>query len=126
MDVGNSLNPTIDIGQIEGAFVQGLGWVTLEELVWYTLACGRHSPSHTHTHIHTLDSSCSRQLPLLYLSFSRRAKNQSPIPDGWLLTRGPGTYKIPGFNDIPIEVPFFICCDRCKCVSHSSSSMSLC
>ncbi|XP_063775025.1 xanthine dehydrogenase/oxidase isoform X2 [Pseudophryne corroboree] len=32
MDVGNSLNPAIDIGQIEGAFVQGLGLFTLEEL----------------------------------------------------------------------------------------------
>ncbi|XP_043916138.1 xanthine dehydrogenase/oxidase-like [Protopterus annectens] len=32
MDLGNSLNPAIDIGQIEGAFVQGLGLFTLEEL----------------------------------------------------------------------------------------------
>jgi xanthine dehydrogenase large subunit len=33
-DVGASLNPAIDIGQIEGAFVQGAGWLTTEELVW--------------------------------------------------------------------------------------------
>lgn len=33
-DVGNSLNPAIDRGQIEGAFIQGLGWLTTEELVW--------------------------------------------------------------------------------------------
>jgi len=33
-DVGDSLNPAIDLGQIEGAFVQGLGWLTTEELVW--------------------------------------------------------------------------------------------
>ncbi len=33
-DVGNSLNPAIDKGQIEGAFIQGLGWLTTEELVW--------------------------------------------------------------------------------------------
>jgi xanthine dehydrogenase large subunit len=33
-DVGKSLNPAIDIGQIEGAFVQGMGWLTTEELVY--------------------------------------------------------------------------------------------
>lgn len=33
-DVGRSLNPAIDIGQIEGAFVQGTGWLTSEELWW--------------------------------------------------------------------------------------------
>nr|AOE43260.1 xanthine dehydrogenase [Coremiostelium polycephalum] len=59
LDVGNSLNPTIDIGQVEGAFVQGVGWCTLEELVTF--------------------------------------------PSGYLFTRGPSTYKIPGFSDIPLE-----------------------
>jgi xanthine dehydrogenase/oxidase len=34
MDAGVPINPTIDIGQIEGAFVQGCGLFTLEELVW--------------------------------------------------------------------------------------------
>jgi xanthine dehydrogenase large subunit len=33
-DCGNSLNPALDLGQIEGAFVQGQGWLTSEELVW--------------------------------------------------------------------------------------------
>ena len=33
-DVGTSLNPAIDLGQIEGAFVQGMGWLTTEELWW--------------------------------------------------------------------------------------------
>ncbi|MCF2869664.1 xanthine dehydrogenase molybdopterin binding subunit [Octadecabacter sp. G9-8] len=33
-DAGASLNPALDIGQIEGGFVQGAGWLTTEELVW--------------------------------------------------------------------------------------------
>ena len=33
-DVGASLNPALDIGQVEGAFVQGMGWLTTEELVY--------------------------------------------------------------------------------------------
>ena len=45
-DCGRSLNPAIDLGQIEGAFVQGMGWLTTEELDWD--AAGRmrtHGPS---------------------------------------------------------------------------------
>lgn len=60
MDIGRPINPAIDIGQIEGAFVQGQGWSTIEE-------------------------------PLI-----------SPS-SGFLLTRGPGLYKIPGFKDIPVD-----------------------
>jgi len=33
-DTGTSLNPALDIGQVEGAYVQGAGWLTTEELVW--------------------------------------------------------------------------------------------
>jgi len=33
-DCGSSLNPALDIGQIEGGYVQGAGWLTTEELVW--------------------------------------------------------------------------------------------
>ncbi|WP_297516127.1 xanthine dehydrogenase molybdopterin binding subunit [uncultured Caulobacter sp.] len=45
-DVGKSLNPAIDLGQIEGGFIQGMGWLTTEELVYD--AQGRlrtHAPS---------------------------------------------------------------------------------
>jgi len=33
-DAGKSLNPALDIGQVEGAFIQGMGWLTTEELWW--------------------------------------------------------------------------------------------
>ena len=33
-DVGDSISPLVDLGQIEGGFIQGVGWLTLEELVW--------------------------------------------------------------------------------------------
>ncbi|KAF2366370.1 Aldehyde oxidase/xanthine dehydrogenase molybdopterin binding [Trinorchestia longiramus] len=60
MDVGQSLNPAVDIGQIEGAFLQGQGLFTIEELRY--------------------------------------------TPEGSLLTRGPGAYKLPGVQDIPCEL----------------------
>ena len=46
-DVGRSINPAIDIGQVEGAFIQGMGWLTMEELVWHpqTGALLTHAPS---------------------------------------------------------------------------------
>jgi xanthine dehydrogenase large subunit len=45
-DAGHSLNPALDIGQVEGGYVQGAGWLTTEELIWD--AKGRlrtHAPS---------------------------------------------------------------------------------
>jgi xanthine dehydrogenase large subunit len=45
-DVGNSINPAIDIGQIEGGFVQGMGWLTTEQLVWSEAGLlATHAPS---------------------------------------------------------------------------------
>ena len=45
-DVGRSLNPVLDRGQVEGAFVQGMGWLTTEELWWDTAGRLRtHAPS---------------------------------------------------------------------------------
>jgi len=46
-DVGRSLNPAVDIGQVEGAFIQGMGWLTTEELVWHpqTGLLMTHAPS---------------------------------------------------------------------------------
>jgi xanthine dehydrogenase large subunit len=45
-DTGASLNPALDIGQVEGAYVQGAGWLTMEELVWDDKGALRtHAPS---------------------------------------------------------------------------------
>ena len=45
-DVGRSINPAIDMGQIEGGFVQGMGWLTTEELCWNTRGeLTTHAPS---------------------------------------------------------------------------------
>ena len=33
-DAGQSINPAVDLGQIEGAYIQGMGWLTMEECVW--------------------------------------------------------------------------------------------
>jgi xanthine dehydrogenase/oxidase len=65
MDVGQSINPAIDIGQIEGGFAQGYGLTVLEELVT--------DDRHTRT-------------------------------PGRIFTRGPSTYKIPAFKDIPLQL----------------------
>lgn len=66
-DVGHSLNPAIDLGQIEGGFLQGVGWLTSEELWWsaqgelqthapstYKIPTARDWP--TETHIALLDA----------------------------------------------------------------------
>ena len=46
-DAGKSLNPAVDIGQVEGAFIQGMGWLTTEELVWHPTSgkLTTHAPS---------------------------------------------------------------------------------
>ncbi len=45
-DCGHSLNPAIDIGQVEGGYVQGVGWLTSEELWWNDRGeLGTHAPS---------------------------------------------------------------------------------
>jgi xanthine dehydrogenase large subunit len=63
-DVGESINPLIDKGQIEGGFVQGMGWLTMEELVWdhlgrlltyapstYKIPTVSEIPEHFHIHL---------------------------------------------------------------------------
>ncbi|MGB5720212.1 MAG: molybdopterin cofactor-binding domain-containing protein, partial [Woeseiaceae bacterium] len=45
-DCGDSLNPAVDLGQIEGGYIQGVGWLTSEELWWNAAGeLGTHAPS---------------------------------------------------------------------------------
>ena len=45
-DCGDSLNPAVDLGQVEGGYVQGVGWLTSEELWWNNKGdLGTHAPS---------------------------------------------------------------------------------
>ena len=67
MDLGNSLNPALDIGQIEGAYLQGLGLFTMEEIV------------------------------------IGDPKQHAWVKPGQFFTTGPGTYKIPSANDVPLD-----------------------
>ena len=86
MDVGKSINPAIDIGQIEGAFVQGYGWCTMEELIWGD-------------------------------------KQHQWVRQGQLFTRGPGTYKIPAFNDVPLDFRIHLSNTENKFCVHSSKAI---
>jgi len=86
MDVGKSINPALDVGQIEGAFIQGYGWCTMEELVWGDSA-------------------------------------HPWVRPGNLFTKGPGTYKIPAFNDVPEDFRIHLFdADNKYCV-HSSKAV---
>jgi xanthine dehydrogenase large subunit len=64
-DVGASLNPALDLGQVEGAFIQGMGWLTTEELVFdgkgrltthapatYKIPVASDTPPEFHTRLH--------------------------------------------------------------------------
>ncbi len=71
-DCGASLNPAIDLGQIEGAFVQGMGWLTTEELVWNAKGELRtHGPS-------TYKIPGSRDVPPV---FNARILQNAPNPE---------------------------------------------
>lgn len=69
MDVGRSINHAVDMGQIEGAFIQGMGLTTIENSLWL-----------------------------------RRS--------GALATTGPGSYKLPGFKDVPQQFNISLLNDR--------------
>ncbi len=70
-DAGTSLNPAIDIGQVEGGFVQGAGWLIMEELVWDDLGRLRtHAPSTYKI------PACSDRPDVFNVSLWRRGRNR--------------------------------------------------
>ena len=70
-DVGKSLNPAIDIGQIEGGYVQGAGWMTTEELIYdKTGQLKTHAPS-------TYKIPACSDRPIIFNASLYKGKNKS-------------------------------------------------
>ncbi len=95
-DVGASLNPAVDIGQIEGGFVQGMGWLTTEELVFDGEGRLRtHAPS-------TYKIPVASDVPRISASRSGRSRTvrtQSTAPRPWASRRScwpfPSSMRLP-------------------------------
>ncbi|MBX2856569.1 MAG: xanthine dehydrogenase molybdopterin binding subunit [Rhodobacteraceae bacterium] len=69
-DCGRSLNPALDLGQIEGGYVQGAGWLTMEELVWDDAGRLRtHAPS-------TYKIPCASDRPEMNIKLWERGENR--------------------------------------------------
>ncbi len=81
-DVGKSLNPAIDLGQVEGGFIQGMGWLTTEELWWDDKGeLSTHAPS---TYKIPLASDVPRDLQRQALPTGRRtARRRWGAPRRW-------------------------------------------
>jgi xanthine dehydrogenase large subunit len=91
-DAGKSLNPAIDIGQIEGAFIQGMGWLTSEELVWHPKT-GRlltHAPS-------TYKSPTANDAPVV---FNTRLFDNSNVEDS--------IHRSKAVGEPPLLLPFSV------------------
>jgi xanthine dehydrogenase large subunit len=71
-DVGRSINPAIDLGQVEGGYIQGLGWLTCEEVVYSS--DGKllsHAPS-------TYKIPCASDRPEMHIELWRSGVNREP------------------------------------------------
>ena len=112
-DVGRSLNPAIDIGQIEGGFVQGMGWLTTEELVFdsngrlrthapstYKIPCASDVPADFRVKLHKSRQPRGYDLPV---EGGRRAAidaGDRRLVGDFQRDCGPQTRKIP-----PLDAP---------------------
>jgi xanthine dehydrogenase large subunit len=114
-DVGRSINPAIDLGQIEGGFVQGLGWLTSEELV--TDGEGRlrsHAPSTykiptardlpPHFRVRMLESAANREDTI----HRSKAVGEPPLMlaiAGWLAIKDAIARAVDAPGDIRLDAP---------------------
>ena len=91
-DIGRSINPAIDRGQVEGGFVQGMGWLTMEECIWDRQ--GRlltHGPS-------------TYKIPV--------ASDAPPVFNAWLWERGENmrdiVHRSKAVGEPPLLLPFSV------------------
>lgn len=90
-DAGKSLNPAIDVGQVEGAFIQGMGWLTTEELWWSEAGkLMTHAPS---TYKIPAVSDCPE-------AFSMRLFNNSNVTDS--------IHRSKATGEPPLLMPFSV------------------
>ncbi len=115
-DCGASLNPAIDMGQIEGGFVQGMGWLTMEELFWdkdgrlrthapstYKIPGSRDAPADFRVHL--LENAPNREETI----FRSKAVGEPPLMLGmsvWLAIRDAvAACASDSHAQIPLDAP---------------------
>jgi len=94
-DAGHSLNPAVDIGQVEGAFIQGMGWLTMEELVWHPLSglLTTHAPS-------TYKIPCANDAPAEFVTRLFKAGAADPPADT--------IHRSKAVGEPPLLLPFSV------------------
>src|SRR4029077_16256182 len=106
-DAGRSLNPAIDRGQIEGGFIQGMGWLTTEEVVWDDH--GRlltHSPS---TYKIPVASDCP---PVFNVSLWERGENLRDV-----------AYRSKAVGEPPLMLALSVFQALCDAIGSTSGSL---